>query len=209
MNIYGGLYGILFCYFKTLNPNIVVFHSPFCSLLPLKCGYLTTFQQAPKTIIGTETGPLTYSWSFFSELFGESTRGSLLCIYVFSYSKQINLLTSGRSQTRRITSIPAEVSQNVTNKDCLVCVKSKKYASWVTLRPLWDRYRRGEAEVRILDFKTKWSESQKVSQTANEQGKAEQCIFDFKTTWSEFQKPSQTATEQGEAKLRIFDFKTT
>ena len=73
-----------------------------------------------------------------------------------------------RPCVRIITSIPAEVSQNVTNKDCLVCVKSKKYASWVTLRPLWDRYRRGEAEVRILDFKTTWSEFQKASQTATE-----------------------------------------
>ena len=34
-----------------------------------------------------------------------------------------------RPCVRIITSIPAEVSQNVTNKDCLVCVKSKKYAS--------------------------------------------------------------------------------
>ena len=70
---------------------------------------------------------------------------------------------------------------------------SEKYSFWVTLRPQSDRCCRGEAEVRILYFKTTWSESQKVSQTATEQGKAEQCIFDFKTTWSEFQKPSQTA----------------
>ena len=31
-----------------------------------------------------------------------------------------------------------------------------------------DHCRRGEAEVRILDFKTTWSESQKVSQTVTE-----------------------------------------
>ena len=42
---------------------------------------------------------------------------------------------------------------------------------------------RGEAKVRILNFKTTWSEFQKASQTATEQGKAEQLIFDFKTTW--------------------------
>ena len=72
---------------------------------------------------------------------------------------------------------------------------SEKYAVWITLRPQSDRCCRGEAKVRILDFKTTWSEFQKASQTATEQGKAEQCIFDFKTTWSEFQKPSQTATE--------------
>ena len=86
---------------------------------------------------------------------------------------------------------------------------SEKYAFCVTLRPQSDRCCRGNAEVCILDFKTTWSESQKVSQTATEQGKAEQCIFDFKTAWSEFQKPSQTATERGEAELRILDFKTT
>ena len=71
-----------------------------------------------------------------------------------------------RPCVRKLTSIPAEVSQKVTNKDCLVCVKSKKYASQVPHRPLWDCYRRGEAEVRILDFKTTWSEFQKPCQTA-------------------------------------------
>ena len=53
---------------------------------------------------------------------------------------------------------------------------------------------RGEAELRILDFKTTWSEFQKPGQTAAKQGKAELRILDFKTTWSEFQKPGQTAT---------------
>ena len=86
---------------------------------------------------------------------------------------------------------------------------SEKYAFWVTLRPQSDRCCQGEALVQFLDFKTTWSESQKVSQTVTEQGKAEQCIFDFKTTWSEFQKPSQTTTERGEAELRILNFKTT
>ena len=49
---------------------------------------------------------------------------------------------------------------------------------------------RGEAELRILDFKTTWSEFQKLSLTAAERGEAELRIVDFKTTWSEFQKPS-------------------
>ena len=57
-----------------------------------------------------------------------------------------------------------------------------KYASWVTLRPQSDRCCRGEAEVRILDFKT---------------------------TWSEFQKPYQTAAVRGEAELRIYNLKKT
>ena len=54
---------------------------------------------------------------------------------------------------QKLTSIPASVSQNVTNKSCLVCVKSEKYASWVTLRPQWHRCRRGEAEVVDLILK--------------------------------------------------------
>ena len=86
---------------------------------------------------------------------------------------------------------------------------SEKYASWVTLRPQWDRYRQGEAEARLLNFKTTWSEFQKTSQTAPEQGEAELCILYFETTLSEFQKPSQTDTEQGEAELHILDFKIT
>ena len=36
---------------------------------------------------------------------------------------------------KKLTSTPASVSQNVTKKSCLVCVKSEKYASLVTLRP--------------------------------------------------------------------------
>ena len=50
---------------------------------------------------------------------------------------------------------------------------------------------RGEAEVRILEFKTTWSEFQKSSQTDAEQGKGELRKLNFKTTSSEFQKPKQ------------------
>ena len=42
------------------------------------------------------------------------------------------------------------------------------------------------------------------SQTAAERGVAEMRILDFKTTWSEFQKPNQTAAMRGEAELRIY-----
>ena len=42
-------------------------------------------------------------------------------------------------------------------------------------------------------------EEQSPSLTDAEQGKAELRILDFKTTWSEFRKPSQTAAERGEA----------
>ena len=64
---------------------------------------------------------------------------------------------------RKLTSIPTRVSQNIPNKSCLVCVKSEKYASWVTFRSQWDRCRQGEAKVRILNFKTTWSEFQMPS----------------------------------------------
>ena len=73
-----------------------------------------------------------------------------------------------------------------------------RYAFWVTLRPQSDCYRRGEAEVRILNFKTTWSEFYKASQTATEQGEAELCILNFKTTWSKFQIPSQTAPAEAQ-----------
>ena len=101
------------------------------------------------------------------------------------------------------------LSQNVTNKSSLVCVKSEKYAFWITLTPQLDRCCRGEAEVRILDFKTTWSEFHRPSRTATGQGKAELRIFDFKITRSEFQRPSQTATEQGKANRCIPNSKTT
>ena len=55
---------------------------------------------------------------------------------------------------QKLASIPASVSQNVTNKSCLVCVKSKKYVSWVILRPQWDHCCQGEAKVHVLDFNT-------------------------------------------------------
>ena len=45
------------------------------------------------------------------------------------------------------------------------------------------------------------------SQTAAERGEAELRILNFKTTWSEFQKPNQTDATRGEAELRELDFK--
>ena len=61
---------------------------------------------------------------------------------------------SFRPSAQKLTSIPASVSQNVTNKSCLVRVKSEKYASLVTLRPKWDHCRQGKAKEHILNFKT-------------------------------------------------------
>ena len=56
-----------------------------------------------------------------------------------------------RPSVRKPTPIPAVLSLNVTNKSYLVCVKSEKYAFWVTLRPL-GFMRRGEAELGKLKF---------------------------------------------------------
>ena len=64
----------------------------------------------------------------------------------------------------------------------MVCVKSEKYTSWVTPRPHWDPCRLSEAEVRILDFKTTWSEFQKPCQTAAMQGEAELGTYNLKKT---------------------------
>ena len=72
--------------------------------------------------------------------------------------------------------VSAVVSQNITNKSCLACVKSKKYASWVTIRPQWDCCCQGKAEVRIIDFKTTWSEFQMPSQTAPAEAKP-RCVY--------------------------------
>ena len=68
------------------------------------------------------------------------------------------------------------LSQNVTNKSYLVCVKSEKYASWVTLRAQLDCCRRGKAEVCIIKFKTIWSEFQRPSQTAPTEAKP-RCVY--------------------------------
>ena len=59
---------------------------------------------------------------------------------------------------RKLTPVSAVRSQNVTNRSLLMSVKSEKYAFWVTLRPQSDCCRQGEAKVRILNFKTTWSE---------------------------------------------------
>ena len=86
------------------------------------------------------------------------------------------LRPSVRPSVRKLTSIPAGISQNITNKSCFVCVKSKKYASWVTLRLQWDRCCQGEAKVRILNSKNTWSEFQMPSQTAPAEAKP-RCVY--------------------------------
>ena len=44
--------------------------------------------------------------------------------------------------------LPAVISQNITNKSCLVCVKSEKYSFQVNQRPLWSM--QGEDELWVL-----------------------------------------------------------
>ena len=56
----------------------------------------------------------------------------------------------------------------------------EKYACWVTLRPLSDHCRRGEAEVRIFDFQTTWTQFQKHCQTTATLGEAELCRDNLK-----------------------------
>ena len=99
---------------------------------------------------------LTEKWTFFClSMFFKEVLHNHFNIYV-------NIL----SLTCPVTSpIPDVVSQNFTNKSCLVCVKSEKYACWVTLRPQWDCYRRG---IR--------SEFQLSSQTAPVEAKP-RCVY--------------------------------
>ena len=72
----------------------------------------------------------------------------------------------------------------------MLLIKVSWYVLWVKnmhfghpqtpVRPL--RCRRGEAEVRILNFKTTWLNFQKASHTATKRGEAELRILYFKTT---------------------------
>ena len=78
---------------------------------------------------------------------------------------------SVRLSVQKMLSIPVVVSKIVTNKSCLVCVYSKKYAICAPLRPKSDCCHRGKAEVCIFYFKTTWSDFQKASQTVTEHGK--------------------------------------
>ena len=72
---------------------------------------------------------------------------------------------------QKTSEFSAVLSQNVTKKSCLVSDKSEKYAFWITLTPQLDRCCRGEAEVRIINFKTTWSEFQMPSPTAPAEAK--------------------------------------
>ena len=57
-----------------------------------------------------------------------------------------------------------------------MCLEQKICILGYPQAPVWDHYRRGEAEVRILDFKTTWSGFQMPSQTAPAEAKP-RCVY--------------------------------
>ena len=57
---------------------------------------------------------------------------------------------------RKLTSIPAGVSQYVTNENCLVCLESEKYAFGVTPRSLgstWHSPQPGRINLKFIESK--------------------------------------------------------
>ena len=93
-----------------------------------------------------------------------------------SIRPSVRSVPSVRLCVRKLAQFSAVLSQNVTKKSCLVCDKSEKYAFWITLTPQLDRCCRGEAEVRIINFKTTWSEFQMPSPTAPAEAKP-RCVY--------------------------------
>ena len=93
-----------------------------------------------------------------------------VCLHLNSYSAILHACV------QKPAPIPVVQSQNFTNKSCLACVENEKYASWVMIRPQWDCCCQGEAKVRIIDFKTTWSEFQMPSQTAPAEAKP-RCVY--------------------------------
>ena len=58
---------------------------------------------------------------------------------------------------------PVVWSQNVTNKSCLVCVKSEKYAFLVTPRLIIMSMRRGKAELHTFHYQLKKSQTMHIN----------------------------------------------
>ena len=103
---------------------------------------------------------------------------------------------------------PAVVSQNVTNKSCLACVENEKYASWVIIRPQWDCCCRGEAEVRIINFKTTWSEFQIPSQTAPAEAKP-RCVYSILKPHDQSSRCQVRLLPPRRTEVPLLNFKTT
>ena len=146
-----------------------------------------TIRLKPVSFLGTPFIPfIWHDWSssftyHFSLFYGKSVNQPTNSCHLnnfFNFHVRLSMVpfVQFRPCVRKLTSIPASVLQNVTNKSCLVYVKSKIYASWVTLRPQWDCCCLDEAEVCILDFKTTWSVFQIPSQTAPAEAKP-RCVY--------------------------------
>ena len=73
-----------------------------------------------------------------------------------------------------------------------------------------DCSRQGEAEVRILDFKTTWSEFQRPSQTAPAEAEL-RCVYSILKPHGLVRVPDAKSDYscRGEAEVRILKFKTT
>ena len=66
---------------------------------------------------------------------------------------------------QKLTPVFAVGSQNVTNRSFLVCVKSEKYALWVTLRPLGS-IRQGEPEIHAILYCARGSQAALIKLTS-------------------------------------------
>ena len=66
---------------------------------------------------------------------------------------------------QKLTPVFAVGSQNVTNRSFLVCVKSEKYALWVTLRPLGS-IRQGEPEIHAIQYCARGSRAALIKLTS-------------------------------------------
>ena len=137
----------------------------------------------------SKTGPIMrfiYDLDFGNSEFGDldfayPKNSQLTVLYLNNYFKfHICLSFCHRRPcvplSQKLTPVPAVRSQNVTNKNCLVCVMSEKCAFWVTLRPQSDCCHQGKAEVHILNQKTTRSEFQMPSQTAPAEAKP-RCVY--------------------------------
>ena len=87
---------------------------------------------------------------------GNCAAGQVQTFYLHIYSN-LHICPSLRHLLSSIHSVPSHFiilavrRQNVMNKSCLVCVKSEKYAVWVTLRPL-ESMRKDKAQLCKLRY---------------------------------------------------------
>ena len=80
---------------------------------------------------------------------------------------------------------------------------SEKYAFWVTLRTQSDHCSRGKAEVRIIDFKTTWSEFKKQSQTAAPEAMLRNVYFILKPHGQSFRRQVRLLLSQSRSQAVV------